>query len=349
MGGNALKEVPTRRYDKVEYFSLWNEIKSKLKTVVMGEPKKEVIRLVEAYRNKESFGDMDIILCKEYFDIPKLVYSKKSTKSLMAFFNYKEMYRNMPVISFDYKDFQIDLIFTKEKFLETSDIYYRYNDLGNLMGRIANKFGTRYGHMGLEYKFYALDDSELLGTIPFSQNMEKIFTFLGFDFKKFNEGFDELKDVFDYVVNSEFFEKSIFDYENLNHQNRTRNKKRDSYRKFLEYIETPGIQSKYEFKKDKNFYLPRINEYFPEAKIYDYIEVKREEHRIKKEIASKFNGIIIMRLKPQLNGIELGKFISSFKLQFEDFNSWVLGTDQKRIEQKIVEFYNAKVSNNTKD
>lgn len=349
MGGNALKQTYTRRYQKQEYFSLWEEIKEKLKMVITVPTDKNIIRLVEAYKNKDSFGDMDIILCKEYFDIRRLVFSKKSTKSLTALFDYKEMYTNMPVVSFDYKELQIDLIFAKEKFLETSDIYYRYNDLGNLMGRIANKFGTRYGHMGLEYKFYALDDSELLGTVLFSQNMETIFEFLGFDFKRYNEGFDELKDVFDYVVSSKFFEKEIFDYENLNHQNRTRNKKRDSYRKFLEYIESPEIKSNYKFNKDKNFYLPRINEYFPEVKIYDYIAHKREEHKIKKEIASKFNGIIIMRLKPELKGIELGKFISAFKLQFENFDEWVLKTDQERIEQKIIEFYNAKISNDTKN
>jgi hypothetical protein len=45
-------------------------------------------------------------------------------------------------------NFQIDLIFTKPKFYESSLNYFAYNDLGNLLGRGAEQISGKLGASG---------------------------------------------------------------------------------------------------------------------------------------------------------------------------------------------------------
>ena len=48
-------------------------------------------------------------------------------------------------------NFQIDFIKVGEENWETSKNYFSYNDLGNLMGRLAQRLGVKYG--GIEDYF----------------------------------------------------------------------------------------------------------------------------------------------------------------------------------------------------
>lgn len=326
MGGNALKNTYTRRYSKNEYFLLFDEIEK----TVSDSDVSEYFKLLPSYKNKQTFGDMDILINSFYF--------KKDIDFIHEKFKPNELFNNGNTVSFNFKELQIDFIFMSDKYYDTAYTYYSYNDLGNLMGRIANKFGTKYGHKGLFKKTYTEDRCKILDETFLSNNLEKIFDFLGFDYSEYLKGFSELKDIYDYVVNSKFFDKDIFSYENLDHQNRTRNKKRKTYQGFLEYIEDLEIEN-YKFEKDRNLYLEKIDKYFPEAKIYDKIKKAKENEKRLKKIKEKFNGNLIMKLIDMYDGEKLGKFISYYKSKFSDFDDYILNTNQDDIFDSILYAY----------
>lgn len=101
MGGNALKNTTTRRYAADEYFAVAEEVMQKLIDNI-GVVQADVI---EAYRTKESFGDADIL----YSTAPG---QGIHVADIQRFFNPNEIVKNGDVISFDYKELQIDLIYS---------------------------------------------------------------------------------------------------------------------------------------------------------------------------------------------------------------------------------------------
>lgn len=102
MGGNALKNTTTRRYAADEYFAVASEVMQKLLSNIGAINQTDVI---EAYRTKESFGDADIL----YSTYPgQGIY----VIDIQRVFNPNEIVKNGDVISFDYKELQIDLIYS---------------------------------------------------------------------------------------------------------------------------------------------------------------------------------------------------------------------------------------------
>lgn len=333
MGGNALKNIETRRYQKYEYFELFKEIHLLYNNSLIHNAFAFV--LLPSYENKETFGDMDILINTEYI--------KKDLKRIKEIFKPNEVYNNGNVISFDYKQLQIDFIFMRDEYFNSSLNYYSYNDLGNLMGRVANNLGTKYGHAGLIKKLYSEDRTKILDEVHISNDTEKIFDFLGFDYSKYKEGFIELEDIFNYVISSQFFSKELFAYENLDHQNRTRNRKRKTYQSFLDYIENNEIKNNFSYEGNRSFALSRIDFYFPEVMIYKRIELAKEREKIKERIKEKFNGSIVSNLT-KLEGSELGKFIQLFKASKESFDEYILNTNFENIKDDIILLYKTEIN-----
>lgn len=307
MGGQALNLQ--RIEDKEFYFEIFEELNQKISKYFYR------FELIPSYRNKNSFGDMDI-LCINYdnfFDINDIINECGS----------KLYVKNGNVLSVEYKDFQVDLIFTKEKFFQTSLLYYSYNDLGNLMGRIAHNMhiDIKYGHFGLKKIFYSLDKDRIFLEHILSTDAKKIFDFLGFSYEKYEEGFDDIEDIFKFVVESDFFSKSIFQYENLNNENRTRNKKRKSYNMFLDYIEKNCNNTTTWFQTDTNrsikkiWHENRLIKFFPEVQKLE--KIVNERLLDEKTLNEKFNGNIFME-NTGLSGKELGIAINKFKKKYSN-------------------------------
>lgn len=314
LGGSALKNVYTRRYDVKEYFTLRDEI--------MELTQKEGIkcRVLDAFNNKQSFGDMDVLILND----GNLGNIKNTIESV---FKPNEMFFNGNVWSFDYKELQIDFILTPTRNWESAFNFFRWNDLGNLMGKIAHKFNLSYGFEGLCFK-YRMDNAKFLGDIVLSKNPEVIFNFLGFDYNRWLKGFDEMEDIFEYVINSKYFSSDIFSFENLNHIDKKRNKKRKMYNQFLEYCNSRTDLKSYSFEKDKSKYHDMIDDAFPgfKSKIEEF-KLKEERRKV---IASKFNGKIIIQVYG-ITGEELGEKITMFKSLFTDFNEYVYSTESNII------------------
>lgn len=63
--------------------------------------------------------------------------------------------------------------------------------------------------------------------------------------------------MFKYVLSSPYFDPSIYLYENLNHINRTRDRKRKTYNMFLEYISKIPFKEPYKLTQTPYYYVYR--------------------------------------------------------------------------------------------
>lgn len=126
MGGRALKLVPTRRYDRSEF-----EIISKELIEILSKTFKK-IAMPLYYNNKLSFGDADILVQSN-----DKVHMREYIETT---FNPGEIFHNGNCWSFDYKELQVDIITTSAEHFDSNFMYLSYNDLGNLIGRIAHGF-----------------------------------------------------------------------------------------------------------------------------------------------------------------------------------------------------------------
>ena len=298
MGGSALKNTFTRRYSKEEYERLSKTVATRLKSLQIKN------RVPLAYAAKKTFGDLDVLILTESLG------NKDMRTVIEDHFAPNEIYHNSSVYSFDYKEFQIDFILVKTKYWDTSYHYYSYNDLGNLIGRISYQMGFRYGHYGLKLVYRHYDGGRKFEML-ISQDIKRILEFLGFNVSEYDIGFYELRDIFAYVIKSKYFNPKIFQYEALNHQNKTRNKKRVNYAGFLEYIKGEKFDNPYEYQ-DKDHYVNMAENFFG-LNIVEQIDSWKKVVEKDKLVSAKFNGRLIMEKIPILKGKELGNAITKFK------------------------------------
>ena len=63
MGGNALKNTETRRYERDEYFALVETVLARLRSLPSFRERR--MAAIPAYGTKESFGDMDVLVASD--------------------------------------------------------------------------------------------------------------------------------------------------------------------------------------------------------------------------------------------------------------------------------------------
>lgn len=302
MGGRALKLAYTRRYELEEYLKLQDEMVEILSNDF------EQVSVPLYYREKNSFGDMDIIVTW-----PTPESDTERGQKLRAYieetFNPTEIFHNDRSWSFNVDEIQVDIIMCEPENYDAMRHYLSYNDLGNFIGRLAHGLGLKYGQDGLVYDHYFKGSK--IGRIMVSQDYPRIFEFLGLDYTRWERGFDTLEDIFQYIVESKYFNYDKFQLKALNKINRDRNIKRASYMAFLEYIE--GHQDKkFVFLEEKEEYVQKAAKFFPE---FQYkLEVRRLEYEKTRDlyVQVKFNGGELVR-RFGLEGREIGLAIEEFK------------------------------------
>lgn len=340
MGGLALKNTFTRRYERHEFETVSQELVDILSKTF------ERAEIPMYFSSKESFGDIDIIVSMRVINGEPL----RMDDYINETFKPNEIFHNGNAWSFDYKEIQVDLITCSPQDFDSNRHYLAYNDLGNFIGRITQKLGLKYGQEGLWYNHYFKDQK--IGKVMISKDYPKIFEFLGFDYNRWLEGFDTLEDVFEYVIANEHFDSEMFELQHLNKINRERNAKRKSYMSFLEYIAANHSDRTYEFP-DKKVSIDRANRFFPEARMTEKMRELEYLHCKKLYIKSKFSGGVIMS-RYGLQGKELGKALNGFKewvytyyVQGEDvdttmsadYDDFILNTSTDRIYEIFEEYY----------
>ena len=328
MGGNAMKHVGVERKPAKEYFEIAEEVLHRAPRFA------DRYAVIPAYSEKESFGDLDCLAV-----ISSNVANLKET--LTGLFRPTDIKKNGDVWSFDYKKLQIDIICTSSRLFESSLHYYSYNDVSNLVGRAAHKMGLKYGHQGLILPVRAADTHEI-GNVELSIDPREMFEFMGYDYDRFQKGFKNLEEIYEYVVTSPYFDRTAFDEENLNHINRVRNRKRPTFTNFTQWLNRPenaDIPS-YTYEKDKTAYIQNALDHFEHNNSKGQLAAILDAHAKREEAREKFSGKLISEVTG-LQGRELGEFKSNFVKQWdtkEELEEWALATPQDQIQQAIEDF-----------
>ena len=224
--------------------------------------------------------------------------------------------------------------------------FYAWNDLGNLMGKIARSMRLKWGFQGLRYDHFSDDRSTKIATILLTEDPRIAFQYLGFDWNKCDKGFDTLPNMFDYVIHSKYFAKSVFDDSALNASQRHRDTKRNVYKEFKKYLSECKDCVEHSERPSIEETVKNINEYFPNANVLDTINKQHKRFIIIHDVKQKFNGTIIMQ-HLNVTGKDLGSLILNVKSSFpsdDDFNDWVLSTPIEEIIEFIKEIeYGSKV------
>lgn len=304
MGGNALKS-PTRRLEASKYHPLAEKIASELSELIGSR-----VEALRAFHTKEDFGDMDLLVDKQaVFSLSKNPEDPwEGVLEWAKSHGAQEFVRAGSSLCFgvplgDGHVFPVELQATPLEDFQTARDYYAYNDLGNLIGRVAHKMGMKFGHLGLLYPLR--DGHHLIAEIVVTRDTRKAFEFMGYDYERWEKGFDTLEDIFHYAASTPYFNPEAFSMENLNHRNRTRNRKRKTFMNFLAWLEDGGFKgTPYVFPEDKSQWLPYIRQAFPEfGKQMDDL-IDRYERG--KAFRNHFNGNILSQWTG-LEGKELGQ------------------------------------------
>lgn len=306
MGGSALG-IETRRLSREEYERFSRHVHGELVDLL---PKARMA-IVKAYAEKPDFGDLDLVAALE--DLPEDFawqidghFTPRATRPQLSAGSPPNFARQG--FSFEVDGFQVDLILVPGANYDFACRYFAFNDLGNLIGRVAHKFGLKFGWQGLEMPLR--DGDHQFGRLTVTRDWEAALRFLGYDPARWEHGFERLEDVFAFAASTPYFHPDIYLLENRNHKARTRDAKRPSYRAFLRWLEAHReALPAYRFTPEKAFYLPRIFAAFP-----DFESAYREawrRHETERALKRRFNGDLV-RAWTGLDGRELSRFLGAF-------------------------------------
>lgn len=304
----------------------------------------------ESFKNKDSHGDLDIIVEGDVIPAEELIKIFELEKSQVS--------RNSDVISIYYKGkYQVDLCFHPKDSYRSAYEYQRGSDAGNCVGRLCHALGFKYGHKGLLYPI-KLSDSEALGEVVISSDTKKIHEFLDLDHDVWNDGFENPEAMYQWIMKSKYFNPSMFAFENLNSVNRIRNKKRPVYAGFVEYLENnvrdeEGDEPYFEIPKNKNEYFWNALIHFNSINVLNKIKDMLSDHRDAKDAHEIFNGNDIRELL-SIEGKELGKVYKSFmnfmlkksesfmSKAYSDHERWIyfrLAYSKPELHSRLVDWY----------
>lgn len=197
------------------------------------------------YRTKDSFGDVDFLINEDTLDgfitreefldimVEQFGLVKKTNESV---------YKSHQVM-YDMDGVDIDFLFSKNYDMDFHML--SYNDLGGFISDLAKRNNLYlklhkgifvelggYGNVSLRDKHYT----------PLNIKFSDVLAFLGLDYSRWEQGFEDLESIFEFVTSSPQFYSGMFSYKNLNNKRRTRAKKRKTFVEFHKYV-----KEKFEF------------------------------------------------------------------------------------------------------
>ena len=318
MGGNALKNCPTRRLSRQEHTSFSAELLTGLARLLPGRR----IEGLQSFRTKDSFGDIDFLVEASRLDA-------QLQAKLKAEFGAKEVVRNGDVISFEYKESQVDLILTDARNFDFSRQFQDYNDLGNLIRRVAHRMGVRLTPAGLAYKWS--NNTHLSDTIGLTHDWKQCLATLGYSHDRWQQGFDTLEDIFQYVTSSPYYHKDLYIDEA-----HSRDARRPVYQLFLQWLDNqPAPLTAKPKDETKASWMPYLFERFPHfQERFLHLEHVAEQTEKAKQ---KFNARSVTAWTG-LEGLELGRVMQQLRTSFQNesaMRDWVLATDLADIRAAV--------------
>lgn len=347
MGGSALS-VPTRRLTAAEFHPLAWKLARSLSEHLHGAR----VEPIPAYRQKPDFGDLDLLVeWNSPIDpstVPEILVQGA------AIGHARQVVASGAIVSFDWRPddnalegFQVDLMLTPPECLDASRAYFAYNDLGNLIGRVAHRMGFVHGHQGLLCP--VREGEVLLAQVEVTRHPDEILAFLGYDPQRFRAGFETMDDIFAYVASGTHFSPELFSLDDGNHAARTRVRKRPTHRQFQAWLEAHQPASNHAWAPrpdavaqaaERAPFLARAQALFPEmiqriqavhasrALVQDEA---RQRERLNGRRVSEWTG---------LTGADLGTFMGSVRERLgspKDIASWARDRTDEEIKAWVLD------------
>ena len=308
MGGNALKEYGVRRVDAATYDRIKADALNKLAVACT--------RMAVPYemRDKEDYGDVDI-LC-----IIKPEYQANWRAWLQATFNPRAILNNGNVWSVNIEDLQVDLITTS---LENWGQYFCFlcwGDLSMTMGRISRLYDLKYGIYGLEMPIRDSETNHVTDTVTISKDPSKIFPFLGYDFKRWEQGFKTQVELREFLFSSNRIHKGFLTSCSEASRHRKRDRNRAMFSSWLAWFE----EHREEFPEEANLPIPKsidekiayIEAAFPESNLRVQYDAAQKRISDFTTARSKFSGKHIQDMFPELQGRAFGALMDLWTRQW---------------------------------
>lgn len=287
MGGKATEQWGTKRiskevYEKVEqiFQNFFEELKKDFSENPIEyndkiiEKEDVILDIPLSYQNKDSFGDVDLLSTipvslllqkihqNENFTIQK-DFLKDRLNEKTGEIKVNESITHIPIkVKFmneygkieesDY--FQLDLIHVKKENFDCTYNYYCFNDLGNMIGRIAHFMGLKFGQDGLSLSFPEDHKFRLsLGneaSLFISKDYFKILELLGFDVPEdkntYYNMFKNKQDIFDFALKSKNFTPYAFLSIFKKSKSKIRDRKRQTLNDFVDNMVKDGLLTHFE-------------------------------------------------------------------------------------------------------
>jgi hypothetical protein len=203
--------------------------------------------------------------------------------------------------------------------------------------------GLHFGHSGLSFwirqglfdnNLQWSDSDHIYDKVVLTRDMQEICEIGGFDYNRWNQGFDTEQDAFDFVIDSKHFNKELFELENLNHTNRTRNRKRGMYMRFVEYVaDSNKVGELFRSKHEYSLMMQgRFNHLQHTINDFRYL------YEVDKVIKEKVNGKLVMEWLDlfESDGPIVGKIMSEIR----DIPKYdLLLMSQSEIKRKVVDIF----------
>lgn len=330
MGGNALKNVEVSRMNRKEFIDVCSTVMHQLTKSF--NIKNGDLKILPFFKNKESFGDIDLLIASE------LVSDKqKFNEVLISGLNSPEIsssadfYIHPFAFKHNNKFYQVDLMFHPRDELGNAERFYAYNDLHVLINQFSmpsenDKLNLSFNKKGLIKSIY-FDEKKnnKIGEIIVEKDFYKILDYLGLDSEKHKKGFNDIEDVFKFVIASYNFNIEKMNEKILYPNNDTKKRlKRPNFIAFVEYA------NKHAFPKQNEELNKGTVEYFnknfpgvleTEQEILNkYLDIQETKKLLDGNVISRVSGF-------SLNDKRLGMLCRQVKSEFNDddilLTSWI--------------------------
>jgi hypothetical protein len=343
MGGHALKDVDVVRLPARLYMGLAERVVARLTDGVLFPGLHA--RAIPALRTKPDFGDLDVLITHPD---PDWGFDEAHRAALTAAFRPTRVVTNGPVLSFDVAApgdivgrgqpplcggtaheaapvsagarFQVDLIRVPPEAFAFALGYFSYNDLGNLLGRVARLHGFKLGHAGLFRPFRAPgNESHFVRDVLVTRDWAAALSFLGYDPDRWAYGFATQDEMFAFAASSQGFHPAAFPLEHRSHKARVRDRKRPTYTAFLAWLVHQQMLPTAEMSEDKKAQANQWGLTCACEVFAPFRDAWRQAQTDREELVAfraRFNGELVGRLTG-LAGPALGRHMAALRDQID--------------------------------
>lgn len=246
MGGNAFKEIKTRRYNNIEIKIIQNFVSEKLNRIGAK------FWFPKDLGNKETHGDLDIYVVEQKKPIV--------WEHLFNIVDIKKRPNINHLVIQEFNDFQIDVIKVSPNQVNFKKVFENYGDMMYLIGKTCKQYNLKLTDRGLFYRYRTYKTN----LIPLSINPEEICNILQLDYNHIkNIGFKNEEELFSFIKNWNIFKPYIFNTKNIsNFEWKNHIRKRKALNEFVNSCDhLSEVQPRLSKFKDINIILPYLKKY----------------------------------------------------------------------------------------